>query len=159
MGAVMEAILSTRALLTVLNGLEAEARDGAPVCLAIVNRSGRLAALLAMDGTPERAIPIAQGKAYTALRMESSTRDFHERLLRERLTLADFCDPAFTTLEGGIPLFDENGNCVGGLGISGRKPSEDGELAERLGRILTGAPGGGDSSPSAQSQCFPAGTE
>ena len=142
----MEAILSTRALLTVLNGLEAEARDGAPVCLAIVNRSGRLAALLAMDGTPERAIPIAQGKAYTALRMESSTRDFHERLLRERLTLADFCDPAFTTLEGGIPLFDENGNCVGGL-------------AERLGRILTGAPGGGDSSPSAQSQCFPAGKE
>ena len=141
----MEAILSTRALLTVLNGLEAEARDGAPVCLAIVNRSGRLAALLAMDGTPERAIPIAQGKAYTALRMESSTRDFHERLLRERLTLADFCDPAFTTLEGGIPLFDE--------------PSEDGELAERLGRILTGAPGGGDSSPSAQSQCFPAGKE
>ncbi|MFQ9865962.1 MAG: heme-binding protein [Bilophila wadsworthia] len=56
--------------------------------------------------------------------------------MRERITIADFCDPAFTTLEGGIPLFDGNGKCVGGLGISGRKPAEDGELAERLGRIL-----------------------
>ena len=122
----MEYILSTRVLLAVLNGLEAEARGGAPVCLAIVN----------CGGTPERAVSIAQGKAYTALRMESSTKDFHERLLRERITIADFCDPAFTTLEGGIPLFDGNGKCVGGLGISGRKPAEDGELAERLGRIL-----------------------
>ncbi|WP_308773851.1 heme-binding protein [uncultured Bilophila sp.] len=117
-----------------------KARGGAPVCLAIVNRSGRLAALLSMDGTPERAVPIAQGKAYTALRMESSTKDFHERLLRERLTIADFCDPAFTTLEGGIPFFDGNGKCVGGLGISGRKPAEDGELAGRLGRILMDLP-------------------
>ena len=97
----MEHILSTRVLLAVLNGLEAEARGGAPVCLAIVNCGGGLAALLTMDGTPERAVSIAQGKAYTALRMESSTKDFHERLLRERITIADFCDPAFTTLEGG----------------------------------------------------------
>ena len=120
----MEHILSTRVLLAVLNGLEAEARGGAPVCLAIVNCGGGLAALLTMDGTPERAVSIAQGKAYTALRMESSTKDFHERLLRERITIADFCDPAFTTLEGGIPLFDGNGKCVGGLGISGRKPAD-----------------------------------
>ena len=83
MGALMEHILSTRVLLAVLNGLEAEARGGAPVCLAIVNCGGGLAALLTMDGTPERAVSIAQGKAYTALRMESSTKDFHERLLRE----------------------------------------------------------------------------
>lgn len=93
MGALMEHILSTRVLLAVLNGLEAEARGGAPVCLAIVNCGGGLAALLTMDGTPERAVSIAQGKAYTALRMESSTKDFHERLLRERITIADFAIP------------------------------------------------------------------
>ena len=81
MGALMEHILSTRVLLAVLNGLEAEARGGAPVCLAIVNCGGGLAALLTMDGTPERAVSIAQGKAYTALRMESSTKDFHLSLI------------------------------------------------------------------------------
>ena len=136
MGALMEDILSAHALLGILNRLEAETRGGAPVCLAIVNRSGGLAALFRMDGAPDRAVPIAQGKAYTALRMESSTKEIHERLLKERLTIADFCDPVFTTLEGGVPLFDEEGKCIGGLGISGRKPAEDGELAERLGCIL-----------------------
>ena len=136
MGALMEDILSAHALLGILNRLEAETRGGAPVCLAIVNRSGGLAALFRMDGAPDRAVQIAQGKAYTALRMESSTKEFHERLLKERLTIADFCDPVFTTLEGGVPLFDEEGKCIGGLGISGRKPAEDGELAERLGCIL-----------------------
>ena len=132
----MEDILSAHALLGILNRLEAETRGGAPVCLAIVNRSGGLAALFRMDGAPDRAVPRAQGKAYTAVRMESSTKEFHERLLKERLTIADLCDPVFTTLEGGVPLFDEEGKCIGGLGISGRKPAEDGELAERLGCIL-----------------------
>ena len=36
---------------------------------------------------------------------------------------------------GGIPL-KSGDTIIGGLGISGRKPAEDGELAERLGRIL-----------------------
>lgn len=136
MGALMEHIHFDTCVIGCPERIGGGSRGGAPVCLAIVNCGGGLAALLTMDGTPERAVSIAQGKAYTALRMESSTKDFHERLLRERITIADFCDPAFTTLEGGIPLFDGNGKCVGGLGISGRKPAEDGELAERLGRIL-----------------------
>ena len=125
-----------RNLLHLLNRLEAEAEGGPPVCLAVVHRSGVLAALLSLDGTPERAVPIARRKAYTAMRMECATKGFHERLLREGLSLADFCDPAFTSLEGGVPLFDQGGRCIGGLGISGRKPEEDGALAERLGRLL-----------------------
>lgn len=128
-----------RDLLHLLNRLEAEAAGGPPVCLAVVRRSGALAALLSMDGTPERAVSIARSKAYTAMRMEIATRSFHERLLREGLSLADFCDPAFTSLEGGVPLFDQGGRCIGGLGISGRKPEEDGALAERLGCLLTQA--------------------
>lgn len=124
-------------LLCVLNRLEAEAAGGAPVCLAVVRRNGVLAALVSMDGTPERAVSIARRKAYTAMRMESTTKSFHERLVRENLTLGDFCDPLFTSLEGGVPLFDESGRCVGGLGISGRKPEEDAALAERLAHLLT----------------------
>ena len=85
MGALMEDILSAHALLGILNRLEAETRGGAPVCLAIVNRSGGLAALFRMDGAPDRDVPIAQRKAYTALRMASSTKELHEQLLKERL--------------------------------------------------------------------------
>ena len=59
-----------RAVMDVLDRLESEAAGGAPVCVAIVNRTGKLAAFLSLDGTPERAGAIAQSKAYTAMRME-----------------------------------------------------------------------------------------
>ena len=64
MGALMEHILSTRVLLAVLNGLEAEARGGAPVCLAIVNCGGGLAALLTIDSTGQSLYGLAHGKLY-----------------------------------------------------------------------------------------------
>ena len=72
-----------RAVLDVLVRLESEAAGGAPVCVAIVNRTGKLAAFLSLDGTPERAGAIAQSKAYTAMRMELTTQAFHDRLVRE----------------------------------------------------------------------------
>ena len=49
-----------RALMPVLNRLEAAASGGAPVCVAVVNRTGKLAAFLGLDGTPERAEAIAR---------------------------------------------------------------------------------------------------
>ena len=86
-----------RAVMDVLVRLESEAAGGAPVCVAIVNRTGKLAAFLSLDGTPERAGAIAQSKAYTAMRMELTTQAFHDRLVRENLSIADFCDPGFST--------------------------------------------------------------
>ena len=97
-----------RAVMDVLDRLESEAAGGAPVCVAIVNRTGKLAAFLSLDGTPERAGAIAQSKAYTAMRMELTTQAFHDRLVRENLSIADFCDPGFSTLPGGVPVFRRN---------------------------------------------------
>lgn len=74
-----------RAVMDVLDRLESEAAGGAPVCVAIVNRTGKLAAFLSLDGTPERAGAIAQSKAYTAMRMELTTQAFHDRLVRKPL--------------------------------------------------------------------------
>lgn len=124
--------------MKVLDNLEAQAADGAPVCVAIVNRTGQLAAFLSMDGTPERAGAIARSKAHTAMRMEVPTQVFHERIAKEGLSAADFCDPAFTTIAGGVPVFADDGRCVGGVGISGRKPHEDAELAARLANMIMG---------------------
>ena len=90
-----------RAVMDVLDRLESEAAGGAPVCVAIVNRTGKLAAFLSLDGTPERAGAIAQSKAYTAMRMELTTQAFHDRLVRENLSIADFCDPGFSTKTAG----------------------------------------------------------
>ena len=62
----------------------------------------------------------------------------YSRRIQAYLSIADFCDPGFSTLPGGVPVFDETGRCIGGVGISGRKPQEDAELAERLAQKLMG---------------------
>lgn len=134
----MHNALPHRRLVELIQTMETETTGGAPVCLAVCNRTGGLAALLNMDGAPERAEPIARAKAYTAMRMETTTRAFHERLRREGLTLADFCDSGFTALAGGAPVLDAQGRCIGGVGISGRTPDEDAVLAERLADALRG---------------------
>lgn len=89
-----------------------------------------------MDGAPERLVPIVQGKAYTAVRMRCSTQAFRERLLSEQLSLADFCDPALTSLPGGIPIMYQ-GACLGAVAVSGRTLLQDMELAKQYACILT----------------------
>lgn len=66
------------------------------------------------------------------MRVELTAQAFHDRLVQENLSIADFYDPGFSTLPGDVPAFSETGCCIGGVGISGRKPQEDAELAERL---------------------------
>lgn len=132
----MRQALPARSLLNLLEKIEVEAGEGPPVCVAVVNASGELSAFLGMDGTPDRVVAIAQSKAYTAMRMETSTKAFRERLLREQLAVTDFCDASFTPLEGGVPLLGSQGRCLGGLGVSGRKTIDDHNLAVRLADIL-----------------------
>ena len=95
--------------MDMLDRLESEAAGGAPVCVAIVNRTGKLAAFLSLDGTPERAEAIARSKAYTAMRMESTTQAFHDRLIRENLSIADFCDPDFPRCPEACPYSTKPG--------------------------------------------------
>ena len=85
------------------------ARDGfPPVCLCVAAENGEEILLARMDGAPERLVSIVRAKAYTAVRMRCSTREFHERLLAENLSLADFHDPGLTSLPGGIPVMDRD---------------------------------------------------
>lgn len=107
-----------------------------PVSVAICDGHGFLAGFLRMDGAPLRSIDIALGKAYTASRVETDTDAFQDRLRRETLTLADFCDTRLTTLAGGAVLKDAAGEVIGGLGISGLTPPEDMALAKALARTI-----------------------
>ena len=57
-----------------------------------------------MDGSSSRSFTMARAKAYTAARMGQSTAAFHERLVREHLSLADFGDTLMTSVQGGVPV-------------------------------------------------------
>ena len=42
-----------------------------------------------------------------------------------------------TAMQGGLPLLDDNGGIVLGIGVSGRLPEEDEEIAEKIRNFLS----------------------
>lgn len=103
-----------------------------PICVAVVDATGLLMAFARMDGAPARSIAIAQGKAFSAVRMGTSTQAFLARLQREGLQASYFCDPVLTPLPGGTPLKLGSGAVVGGVGVSGLAVEEDQQLSDAL---------------------------
>jgi uncharacterized protein GlcG (DUF336 family) len=68
--------------------------------------------------------------------MGVSTTKFHERLVREQLTLTDFGEAHFTTVQGGVPVITSDGIVIGGVAVSGRAPQEDEALAISFAALL-----------------------
>jgi len=122
--------LSSLIILQVSQIIHEEARkDGlAPICLAVYDRNGLQSFFLRMENTIKLAIPLASEKAKTSALMGISTRQMHNRLVTENLSLADFCGSATTGLIGGMPIVYD-GKILGGVGVSGRKPEDDEKLA------------------------------
>lgn len=105
------------------------ADGGKPVAISVCDQDGSLAALIKMDGVPARSVNLAQHKAYTAARMQTTTESFMARLHREKLDIAFFCDPKLTPFPGGAPIKTIDGRIIGAVGISGRASEEDQQLA------------------------------
>ncbi len=131
-GAIMISDTLYLRIRQILQQFDQLAAGGAPVCLAIAAPDTALAALLRMPGVHARIEHMARGKAYTSAKMHCSTSALHERLIREKLSLADFMDERMTSMPGGVPMFDENGVLIAGIGVSGRSPEEDEALALRV---------------------------
>lgn len=104
------------------------ADGGGRIAVAVTDATGELVAFLRDDGAPLRAINIAIMKAHTAARLEKPTLAFQQSLTDSGHTISDYGDPMVTALAGGVPLV-VGGCAVGGLGVSGRLPAEDHELA------------------------------
>lgn len=119
-----------------LQEFETIAGPGAPLCLVITGNDLAIQALLRMPGVPARIEHMAIGKAYTCAKMGCTTAALHERLIREHLSLADFMDTRLTSMAGGVPLLDDKGKIIAGIGISGRVSTEDEEVALRVREFL-----------------------
>jgi glc operon protein GlcG len=110
---------------------------GSPVAISICDPAGSLVALIKMDGVPSRSVNLSQHKAYTAARMQTTTEAFMERLHKEKIEIAYFCDPKLTPFPGGAPIKALDGSIIGAVGISGRASAED----QRLANYAAGLPG------------------
>lgn len=107
-----------------------ESYGNRPFSIAICDKSGFLVLFHKQDDVKLLTIQLSINKAYTAARMGVSTAEFLRRLQRENLNIAYFADEQFVAMPGGVPIFDENNQLIGAVGIGGLK--EDGEIAQKV---------------------------
>jgi glc operon protein GlcG len=98
------------------------------IAIAVCGPEGELIAFLRMDLASPAASLIAQNKAYTAARDRKSTRQMGEFMQNNNRPPAFWGDPGITGFGGGVPIVQE-GNVIGGIGISGLSEAEDERIA------------------------------
>ena len=114
----------------------AEAKANAwAVTIAIVDDGGHLLWLQRGDGVAPISAQIAPAKARTAALGRRESRVYEEMINGGRMSFLSA--PLDGMLEGGVPIMS-GGHCVGAVGVSGVKSSEDAQIA-RAGIAALGA--------------------
>jgi len=108
---------------------EAEANaNGWAVTIAIVDEGGHLLWLQRLDGAPPISAHIGPAKAHTAAlgRRESKV---YEDIINGGRTAFLTAPDVQGLLEGGVPIM-KDGFCLGAVGVSGVKSTEDAQIAK-----------------------------
>jgi len=111
----------------IVTAAKAEARkNNWNVTIAVVDDGGFLLHLERLDGAPAQSATIATAKAWTAAATRTPTKAL-EDIVKERPATAAF--PGRVAVQGGLPILHQ-GECVGGVGVSGVKSHEDEQVAK-----------------------------
>ncbi len=121
----------------IASAAEAEAlAHGWAVSIAVVDDGGHLLCLQRLDGAAPVSAQIGPAKARTAAIGRRESRVYEETINQGRT--AFLSAPGLEgMLEGGVPVLVD-GHCVGAIGVSGVKSSEDAQIA-RAGIAALGA--------------------
>lgn len=104
---------------------------GVPMCIAVMDDGANLVGFHRMDNALLASIDIAQNKAYSSVSLKLDTQTIQEvsQPGESLYGLGTTNDGRIVTFGGGLPLEDDNGNVVGGVGVSGGSAEEDTEVA------------------------------
>lgn len=97
------------------------------VTLAIVDDGGHLLWLQRLDGAPAISAQIAPAKAHTAALGRRESKVYEEVINGGRTSFLS-APGVQGLLEGGVPIM-KDGQCIGAVGVSGVKSSEDAQIA------------------------------
>lgn len=97
------------------------------VSIAIVDEAGRLLYFQRMDNTTNASVDVAIAKAIHAANYGRDTK-FHEDLLSNGNNVV-LGLPDSLPIEGGLRLINE-GKVIGGIGVSGARSEQDGQIAQ-----------------------------
>ena len=98
------------------------------VTIAIVDDGGHLLWLQRLDGAPPISAHIAPAKAHTAALGRRESRVYEEIINGGRTSFLSAPGVA-GLLEGGVPIMID-GQCLGAVGVSGVKSTEDAQIAK-----------------------------
>ena len=124
-----KAVLTLEDVKRIAAASEAEAmKNQWAVAIAIVDDGGHLLWLQRLDGAAPVSSHIAPAKARTAALGRRESRVYEEMINQGR---ASFLSVPFVDglLEGGVPVMVD-GQCIGAVGVSGVKSSEDVQIAK-----------------------------
>lgn len=105
---------------------EALAHDWA-VTIAIADDGGHLLWLQRLDGAPPISAEIATAKAQTAALGRRESKVYEDMINQGRTSFLS-APRLRGMMEGGVPIVVD-GHCVGAVGVSGVKSSEDAQIA------------------------------
>ena len=107
---------------------EAEAlKNQWPVTIAIVDDGGHLLWLQRLDGAPAVSAHIAPAKAHTSALGRRETKVYEDVINQGRMSFLS-APTIEGLLEGGVPIM-KDGQCIGAVGVSGVKSTEDAQIA------------------------------
>ena len=111
----------------IIAACEADARRNKwEVVIAILDDGGHLLMLERMDGATPANAEIAVQKGRSAAISRRSTKMWEDRIKDGRLSMLKM---PVLPVQGGIPVMYQ-GECVGGIGVSGVQSHEDEQIAQ-----------------------------
>jgi glc operon protein GlcG len=124
-----KAVLDLADVKAVAAAAESEAlKNNWAVTIAIVDDGGHLLWLQRLDGAPPISAHIAPAKAHTAALGRRESKVYEDVINQGRMSFLSA--PAIEgMLEGGVPILVD-GQCIGAVGVSGVKSSEDAQIAK-----------------------------
>jgi len=123
-----KAVLEFSDLQAMASAAAAEAaRNAWAVTIAIVDDGGHLLHLQRLDGAAPISAHIAPAKASTAAMGRRETKVYEDMINGGRVSFLSAPDLK-GMLEGGVPIM-KDGQCLGAIGVSGVKSTEDAQIA------------------------------
>ena len=121
--------IKLEAALKLVSAAEAEARKhNWPVAVTVVDNAGFLVAFHRLDNTQLGSVEISQEKAKTAALFRRPSKYFEDQLAQGGSGLRAL-RTGVMPVEGGLPII-QDGKVIGGIGVSGVKATEDGQVAK-----------------------------
>ena len=124
--------LLDKAMLMVQAAQEKAVEIDVPMVISVVDMGGNLVLLHRMENSLLASLEIAPNKAFTAVSLKMPSADVKDLAIEGAELQGIAVQHAGRIVEfgGGIPIYNEEGVQIGGIGVSGGSVAEDTSVAE-----------------------------